>query len=218
MSAVFGEFTITFLCDFLFYVDKQVKKLTMETDKKFNSSFKFYPIYFLVGLISLIILFSLYRYFQIFDGGYSMIQDDWGYFGDFFGGLVGTLVSLVAVVLVYLTYRLQKVELRETSKALNSQNEQLKIQQFENTFFKLLERKESLIRSLDYKGKNSFAALRSINKKFKRDNNQHGREEALKKFWLNRAILISLVNTFISTIEYLDNFKAESNSQELKKS
>ena len=96
-----------------------------------------------------------------------MIQDDWGYFGDFFGGLVGTLVSLVAVVLVYLTYRLQKVELRETSKALNSQNEQLKIQQFENTFFKLLERKESLIRSLDYKGKNSFAALRSINKKFK---------------------------------------------------
>ena len=77
-----------------------------------------------------------------------MIQDDWGYFGDFFGGLVGTLVSLVAVVLVYLTYRLQKVELRETSKALNSQNEQLKIQQFENTFFKLLERKESLILSL----------------------------------------------------------------------
>ncbi|MCW3076817.1 MAG: hypothetical protein JWO32_1426 [Bacteroidetes bacterium] len=54
-----------------------------------------------------------------------------GQFGDFIGGLVGTLFSIVGVVLLYETLALQRHESEETRKVLVKQ-------QFENTFFSLL--------------------------------------------------------------------------------
>lgn len=108
-------------------------------------------------------------------------------------------------MLVFLTYRLQQEELRKTSEALSNQNDQLKIQHFENTFFKLLERKDHLIDNLRYRRETGFNALQAINKSFKNDIQQGSeRNKALKNFWFHRAILISLVNNFITTIEYLD--------------
>ncbi|MDW3210079.1 MAG: putative phage abortive infection protein [Reichenbachiella sp.] len=66
--------------------------------------------------------------------------------GEFFGGIVGPIWALAGVILFYLALiyqrkelELQREELFETRKIMDSQSQTIEIQQFENTYFKLLE-------------------------------------------------------------------------------
>lgn len=66
--------------------------------------------------------------------------------GEFFGGAVGSIWSLAGVILFYLALiyqrkelELQREELLETRQILDNQSKTIEIQQFENTFFQLLE-------------------------------------------------------------------------------
>lgn len=68
------------------------------------------------------------------NNGLSDITNDWGLFGDYFGGVIGTLISFVTIFLIYLTYTNQ---VRSTEK-----------QQFETTFFSLLENQRDILKSL----------------------------------------------------------------------
>jgi hypothetical protein len=82
-------------------------------------------------------------------------------------GSVGTIWSLVSVILFYLTLRLQRKELgfqrdeleltrKELSGQKNQmikQNDTLSQQQFENTFFQLLTLYNSIVNSIDIRGR-----------------------------------------------------------------
>lgn len=66
--------------------------------------------------------------------------------GEFFGGAVGPIWSLAGIILFYLALiyqrrelELQREELMETRFIMDSQSKTIEIQQFENTFFQLLE-------------------------------------------------------------------------------
>lgn len=66
--------------------------------------------------------------------------------GEFFGGTVGSIWALAGVILFYLALiyqrkelELQREELLETRQILDRQSQTIEIQQFENTFFQLLE-------------------------------------------------------------------------------
>jgi len=66
--------------------------------------------------------------------------------GEFFGGTVGSIWALAGVILFYLALiyqrrelELQREELYETRIILDRQSQTIEIQQFENTFFQLLE-------------------------------------------------------------------------------
>lgn len=66
--------------------------------------------------------------------------------GEFFGGTVGSIWALAGVILFYLALiyqrrelELQREELIETREILNNQSKTIEIQQFENTFFQLLD-------------------------------------------------------------------------------
>lgn len=61
-----------------------------------------------------------------------------GDYGGFISGILGTAISFVTVVLVYNTFNLQKEELKATRKEFQLQNETLKLQRFETTFFNML--------------------------------------------------------------------------------
>ena len=61
---------------------------------------------------------------------------DWGIFGDYISGTVGTLFSLLSVILIYITYR--------------NQASQVSKQQFENTFFHLLDIYKETINHFEY--------------------------------------------------------------------
>ena len=60
-------------------------------------------------------------------------------FGQFIGGFIGTIFTFAATILIWLTYKTQKEELSQTVEIAKKQSWTLKIQQFENTYFNLLE-------------------------------------------------------------------------------
>ena len=72
-------------------------------------------------------------------------KDTLGVMGEFFGGTVGSIWALAGVILFYLALvyqkrelELQRQELKETREIMQSQSVTIAIQQFENTFFQLL--------------------------------------------------------------------------------
>lgn len=66
-----------------------------------------------------------------------------GLMGDFIGGLVGTLFTLVGIILLFETLALQRLELSESRKVFEKQ-------QFENTFFNLLNLYVEVVKGLHY--------------------------------------------------------------------
>lgn len=72
---------------------------------------------------------------------------DWGTFGDFIGGIAGTVVSLLALIALAYNLYLQASELEETRGELRKQAEAMRQQTTEATFFRLLaNRQETLAR------------------------------------------------------------------------
>lgn len=66
---------------------------------------------------------------------------DFGIFGDYIGGTVGTVVGIISVFLLYETYTSQV-------RFARKQDAVAKLQQFETTFFNLLEQQQMLSEQL----------------------------------------------------------------------
>jgi len=80
------------------------------------------------------------------DSSFTVDNDTLGMIGEFLGGTVGAIWALAGVILFYLALiyqrrelELQRQELKETRDILENQSDTIAIQQFDNTFFKLLE-------------------------------------------------------------------------------
>ena len=88
--------------------------------------------YWVFAVSGLAILFTFLAYAM---NGYisseKLDTEKLGHFGDFVGGLVGVFLTFLATVLIYLTYRSQKQELELSRELFSKQN-------FENTFFNML--------------------------------------------------------------------------------
>lgn len=111
------------------------------------------------------LMFSAHASFWIIIGGFALIiiglffflwqesfsintsiqSDKVGQFGDFIGGIVGSIWALSGVILFYVAlslqrkeFQLQRQELRETRNIFEQQATQMKNQQKESTFFNLL--------------------------------------------------------------------------------
>lgn len=80
-----------------------------------------------------------------------------GTFGDMFGSINALFsgLALAGIILTILLQRkelsLQRQELRDTRKEFEIQNETLKLQRFENTFFSLLNLHHQIVSSIDYR-------------------------------------------------------------------
>lgn len=93
-------------------------------------------------------------------GNYFALKDlpetDRGTIGDMFG-VINSLFSGLALAGIILTILLQRQELkyqreelRDTRKEFQIQNETLKIQRFENTFFHLLDQHHQIVNAIDF--------------------------------------------------------------------
>ena len=90
-------------------------------------------------------------------------KDDWGTFGDYIGGTVGTVIALFLFLATLEIIHLQKKELKETRDELersgNAQELQAKLfeqQQFETTFFSLISLLNEEIKSHPYNRSNGY--------------------------------------------------------------
>jgi hypothetical protein len=70
-------------------------------------------------------------------------------FGDFIGGLIGVFLGLVTIYLVYRTYVTQKKELRQQQEELRLTRGTQEKQNFENTFFSLINNVKNKIQNLE---------------------------------------------------------------------
>src|SRR5690554_5889349 len=107
--------------------------------------FKKKHFWWFVSIAGIIIVFVFVFYFTNFPNGISSEQNTWGIFGDFIGGTLNPLLAFMGLIALLYTIIIQSSELKETrneliksSKALDEQSTSLKLQNFENTFFNLL--------------------------------------------------------------------------------
>ncbi len=88
------------------------------------------------------ILASILIYiFTLIDLPFAKLPEDFGTFGDYVGGIIGTLVGLIGIIFLYRTYRIQldisaKQELKQES------------QQFESAFFALLGQQRDILQNI----------------------------------------------------------------------
>lgn len=163
----------------------------------------------IAAFIFAILVIFIIAYTLIFNGGISSLHSNWGQFGDFIGGIFGSLLSLFAVILLYSTYILQREELSKTAEALENQNEQMKIQQFENIVFKLIDRKDTVLHSMRHKSTDGIVALKHLNNDIKSlvDDRGMNRMKALQHFWKDKKPKIwPYFNSVITTIGFIKTY------------
>ena len=81
--------------------------------------------------------------------------------GDFIGGVVGPILSFVGVLLFFLALRLQSKELGLQIKELAETREVFSTQQFENTFFNLLQTQQDIRINIEIEDKGILETLQS---------------------------------------------------------
>lgn len=128
-----------------------------------NQDFLSRNIVLLLVLIFIIALIcggvAIIFYNSTFSGNISSEHERWGTLGDFFGGVLNPAFSLFGLLALLLTIILQNKELRLSTKefsksaaSLSEQSKSIKIQNFENTFFKLISLHNEIVDSLVFDG------------------------------------------------------------------
>ncbi|SNR61119.1 Putative phage abortive infection protein [Lutibacter agarilyticus] len=131
-----------------------------------------------IGLLLFVIGFSLFIWKENLSTTEIINSAKIAQFGDFIGGVIGSIWSLAGVILFYVAlteqrtdiqinretlnaqvkalnqqieeFKLQKVELEQTREVFKEQSETLKIQRFENTFFQLLNLHHEIIDKFNF--------------------------------------------------------------------
>lgn len=114
--------------------------------------------FLLIGLIAIFFPFNVLNGLSL--GVFTLKIDKYDELGAFIAGLTTPFLSISAFILLYLTYKSQKQELAASKQILKSQSKTLKKQQFETTFFNMLNLHHSIVNNTDVKV--SVARLQSI--------------------------------------------------------
>lgn len=115
---------------------------------------KHFTIIIIISLSLLVIGLTIYAFWKnnYLNTSYFLGTDKLGHFGDFIGGFLGTLLTLIATIYIYQTFNSQKKSIEIQEEQLTNQKEELKSQkqelilqrqliaqqQFESTFFNML--------------------------------------------------------------------------------
>jgi uncharacterized membrane protein len=105
-----------------------------------KNSYSNWPVWLLAGggLIALLVVLAVYAlWFRHAD--VSPDPGDWSKFGGYFGGVAGSLIALFTLAALVFTLRVQARQLEDTRTELTKQSNSIAKQNFENTFFRLLQ-------------------------------------------------------------------------------
>lgn len=95
-----------------------------------------------IGILALAVVASIIIYaVSFYNREFASSPEDFGVFGDYAGGVAGTLIGLISVVFLYRTYRVQV----EISRAQEAQQQS---SQFETMFFMLLSQQRSILQQI----------------------------------------------------------------------
>ena len=111
--------------------------------------------FIIIAVLATIIIIGLWllTYYLLKD----LKETDRGTFGDMFGSINALFsgLALAGIILTILLQRkelkLQREELKDTRAEFETQNETLKLQRFENTFFSILNLHHQIVSAIDYR-------------------------------------------------------------------
>ena len=117
-----------------------------------------------VSFFVVIITIGAFHFNDSFDLSTHLATDKLGHFGDFIGGFLGTILTIIATIYVYKTFHSQKKELRSQKKELKLQRQLVAQQQFESTFFNMLNVHRELKNNFKYSRPNFGRGLEPTEK------------------------------------------------------
>lgn len=94
---------------------------------------KFLCILFLSAAVALLVTVGFY--ITIFNGGISNSHQKWAEFGSYIGGVLSAAFAFMAFTALLYSIHIQSEELSKTRDTLFNQNNLIKKQNFETTFF-----------------------------------------------------------------------------------
>lgn len=114
-----------------------------------------------IGVIALIVgAITVIIYRQQFGGPISGEHVQWAEFGDYFGGVLGSIFAFFGLIALLLTLwiqsrelRVSSAELRRSAEALSEQNNSIKLQSFENRFFNMISLHHEIVNGIDLRVK-----------------------------------------------------------------
>lgn len=109
----------------------------------------------IIAILALAVIASIVIYVvSFYNMEFASCPADFGIFGDYAGGVIGTLTGLISVVFLYRTYRIQ-IEISRT------QESQQQSSQFETTFFMLLSQQRSILQQIEGEITDSYGVKRN---------------------------------------------------------
>ena len=127
--------------------------LTIESQKlkeNYSKHIKLGLIIFIL-IIFVVLIFFLHQ-FPYFELDYPIASERWGQFGDFIGGVIGTIITLISIILLYNAFieqRLANIEIHESNEEIKKQSLQTtkfnQQQLFDSNFNTLLELYRNII-------------------------------------------------------------------------
>jgi hypothetical protein len=139
---------------------KQIVDICYSKETGIKKRMVFSILLIIIGLIAMLIfLIRLFIYEGHGNIHHSINLPDAGQIGDFVGGVSGTLFTLVGVVLLFETLALQRNEFVESRKVFEKQ-------QFDNTFFNLIQLYQEVVKSLHYNSSDSYDEKTYTGKEF----------------------------------------------------
>lgn len=114
-----------------------------------------------IGIIALIVGgLTVIFYRQQFGGLLSGEHAQWAEFGDYVGGVVGSIFAFFGLIALLLTLwiqsrelRVSSAELRRSAEALSEQNKAIQLQSFENRFFNMVSLHHEIVNGIDLRVK-----------------------------------------------------------------
>lgn len=163
-------------------------------------------------LISIAVVAGLFlivpvaSYINMYGDNLVYSHEKWAQFGDFFGGVLNPVYALLAFIALLYTINLQRTELRQarnefrrSADALTDQGKSIEKQNFESTFFHLLNTHNNIVSSIDLQsekgkvttGRDCFRVFytrltktfRQNQQKFKNKTDRQMLDSAYRSFW-----------------------------------
>lgn len=134
------------------------KPLPEEEDRKLKRTMHWTLVF--AALFAALLPFAYWIWFSVVNHIPAERSDTakWGAFGDFVGGLLNPVVAFLALFWLTRSITIQREELRDTKRALGDQAETAKKQNFEGTFFSLLDQHNKVLESLQHAEKDRDGA------------------------------------------------------------
>lgn len=136
---------------------------------------KFPPIFWaiiILSIITLAIVICVYAYNFNENFELSEKQDVWGMFGDYFGGILGPAFAFYGLMALLYSIFLQnkelhdtKVQLKKSYEGIEKQNGFIQKQNFEATYFHLLELYNQIIQGFSLETKDANEKINKLNKR-----------------------------------------------------